>query len=98
MTQSKRVLWYLLGIATLISTFEVIFFAIDPWQLPSEVGLIGVAAYLMCFFGFSYFAVVEKVPFKYMLIILFLFFGYIVNPIFWIVQSKRMGIMMTSQS
>ncbi len=98
MTQTKRVLWYFLGAACLLSTFELILFAIDPLQSSSVGSLIGVIAYFVCFFGFSYVAVVEKVPYKYLLIFLFFFFGYVVNPIFWIVQTKRMGIMMTSQS
>jgi hypothetical protein len=98
MTQSKRVLWYFLGAACLLSTFELILFAIDPSRLSSGGSLIGVIAYFVCFFGFSYVAVVEKVPYKYLLIFLFFFFGYVVNPIFWIVQTKRMGILMASQS
>ncbi len=98
MTQSKRVLWYFLGAACVVSTFEVILFAIDPLPLPSVGSLIGIIAYFVCVFGFSYFAVVEKVPYRYLLIFLFFFFGYVVNPIFWIVQSKRMGSVMTSQN
>jgi len=97
-TQSKKMLWYFLGITTLVSTIEVVIFAIDLAQLPSAVSLTGVVAYFMCFFGFTYFAVEEKVPFKYLLIFRFLFFGYVVNPIFWMVQSKRMGIMTTKHS